>query len=605
LPALEAVELPPAASRRIGGAEDRLAAKGGRLEELRRERKTKVIERLEAMKTEREQKAKVNELRELLAAGHIHPQPVLEYFNLAEIRPAYREPLFKPWVDLVIKDSLTVEDETVEISEELREQLTQLAYGSSSQRPGFFRGMAPNVGEFRKKIQKARGEWLASAAEQARRAAEDLEKLRIQAEPIMADPVAALEAELPRIGYGGAIGVPMLLNAAAETRLLKIRDGILLGHTQITGGSGAGKSYTVKRGLRALLPDEAVIELDVSSPRLLVYDERSYKFKVLILNEADALPGRRAESEDNVGAVIVRSLLSENRVKYETLVKDSESPTGQRRASIEREGPTVLITAIVDAISPTSQLGTRLQSVPVPEDAEQDAAALEAQADTEDRGFFLPTNPAILAHRMLHQRMAEADGGLDVVVPFYRAFARLLRRRRGDGRLKRDSARFLSTIKGVTLLRLEQRQRDGQGRFISTFDDYSKFIEWAEPIYENSVTGVNADIREMVDVIRELTSPEGPRPQTTVTVRQILVGLNQRRRAQAALEGRQIPREVTRRTVSSWIKRAVELGYVRNRTEAWQQRAGYTGMFELGEELPPPTALPTVTEIQDELQRLE
>src|SRR3989442_14266549 len=100
----------------------------------------------------------------------------------------------------------------------------------------------------------------------------------------------------------------------------------------------------------------------------------------------------------------------------------------------------------------------------------------------------------------------------------------------------RDAARLRSLIKGVTILRLEQRQRDTQGRYISTLDDYRKVFEWCSPDYEAGVIGVNPDIREMVEVLAELTESA----IDTATVRQISAKLNEHRRSRG--DSREIPK---------------------------------------------------------------
>ena len=588
----EQVQLPPAAFRRIASANERDALRRQEHERLRVERQEKVTERLVQMQQDREIKDRVHAiLTQANEGGFTGPQQFLEHCVAAGIPVALREPLFKPWLQL-----MTVHEvDDVVVTDEQREQWIQLAYGRAGQgqQAGFFHTMAPNIRAFREKVQRVFRERRMSAAEQAQCLEDELARLRTAAASVMSDPIAAMEAELPRIGYGGNIAVPMLLNANAETRLLKDREGSLVGHSELTGNSGVGKTFTMKRGVKALLPPECYIELDAMSDRVLSYDERSYKHKVLFITEGAAIAGARKGDDDNVAAVVFRCLLSENRIRYTTVVKDPESETGQRTVNVEKEGPIVAITAIVDPIK-TPELASRFDLIDVPEDITQLGAALEAQADTEDRGHYLPTNPAILALRLLHQKMAEALGGLDVVVPYYRAFERLLRRRRSDSGILRDAARFLTRIKGFTLLCLEQRQRDAQGRYIATLQDYDNFFRYSNWIYESNVTGVSPDIRETVEVIKTLLGPEAHAPLMHVTSKQVTDALNVRRGA---------ARKVDIRVVRRWLDRVVERGWVKDTTEGWRKGRGYSSLYQLGDTpLPAETALPIVAELEAEWQ---
>ena len=69
------------------------------------------------------------------------------------------------------------------------------------------------------------------------------------------------------------------------------------------------------------------------SEHALAYSEEPLAHKVLVLYEAIAL-------RNEFVAYLVRSLLSEGRVRYETVEKTKE---GLRARLIEREGPTGLL----------------------------------------------------------------------------------------------------------------------------------------------------------------------------------------------------------------------------------------------------------------------
>ncbi len=81
----------------------------------------------------------------------------------------------------------------------------------------------------------------------------------------------------------------------------------------VKGPSSGGKSYTVASVL-GFFPAEAYYELTAMSGKALVYSEEPLKHRFLVLYEAAGMKGEFTE-------YLIRSLLSEGQVRYETVEK--------------------------------------------------------------------------------------------------------------------------------------------------------------------------------------------------------------------------------------------------------------------------------------------
>jgi hypothetical protein len=128
-------------------------------------------------------------------------------------------------------------------------------------------------------------------------------------------------------GVAGEARIAKLLYLAVTSRLLQRPVSIAL-----KGPSSGGKSYLVERVL-SLVPQSAYYALTAMSERTLAYSEEPIKHRFLVIYEAAGMSGEFA-------TYLMRSLLSEGCVRYETVEKTSE---GLKPRLIEREGPTGLI----------------------------------------------------------------------------------------------------------------------------------------------------------------------------------------------------------------------------------------------------------------------
>src|SRR5829696_6942041 len=152
--------------------------------------------------------------------------------------------------------------------------------------------------------------------------------------------------DLRRCGVAGEAKVAMILFLALVSRLL----GRIVS-VAVKGPSSGGKSYLVEQVLR-FFPDSAYYALTAMSERTLAYSEEPIEHRFLVLFEAAGMSG-------DFATYLIRSLLSEGRLRYETVEKTSE---GLRPRLIEREGPTgLIVTTTAVKLHPENE--TRLLSL--------------------------------------------------------------------------------------------------------------------------------------------------------------------------------------------------------------------------------------------------
>jgi hypothetical protein len=387
-------------------------------------------------------------------------------------------------------------------------------------------------------------------------------RLKAAAAPVLAadDPLEHVAAALRAMGYGGDLTPALITYLCCTTRLLAMRPGAMPGHLLLVGPPSAGKSYTLQAVLR-LLPAEAYHTIDAGSPRVLIYDDADLRHRVVVFSEADSLPA----GEDNPAASAVRNLLQDHHLHYKVTVRDPESGEFTVR-DIVKPGPSVLVTTAVRGLG--GQLGTRVFTLPVPEDVEKIRHALRTQAELELHGGAEP-DAALVAYQAYLQRLAP----IDVVAPFAPALAEAVGRSANATRILRDFARLLSLIKAVALLRHAHRERDDAGRIVATIADYATVFGLVGPMYDASLSGATEPVRAVVAAVAALAG-SGVRP---VTYNQVAerVGLH---------------REQVRRLA----RIAIAHDWLVNRSDGRHKPAD----LDVGEPLPERAGLPTPEELR-------
>jgi hypothetical protein len=290
--------------------------------------------------------------------------------------------------------------------------------------------------------------------------------------------LARFVADARREGVVGEERLLRLLYLVLTSRLLDKPVSVA-----VKGPSSGGKSFLTTLVV-SFFPKDACHVVTAMSERVLAYGDEPLDHRMLVVMEADGVSG-------DFGQYLLRSLLSEGRLVYETVER---TPEGLKKRRIERKGPTgLIITTTRPGLHPENE--TRMLSVEVCDTREQTAAILLATAS--DRRGPVDRAPWIALQDWL------AFGPTDVVVPFAEILAGLA----SDAatRMRRDFRALLSLIRAHALLHRESRKRDEYGRVIAVAADYVAVHELAADLLATGAEkSVPTNVRQTVVTVREL-----------------------------------------------------------------------------------------------------
>jgi len=307
----------------------------------------------------------------------------------------------------------------------------------------------------------------------------------------------------------------------------------------VKGPSSAGKSFITDRVL-TLFPPSAYHRVTGMSEKALAYGQDELNHRILVLAEAAGLSG-------GMGAYLLRTLITEGRIDYET-VDTSDGLNGRR---ITREGPTGLLSTTTK-LNLDPELETRLFSIPIDDSPEQTKAILLAIADSGRREVELGDWHSFQSwlegaeHRVAIPYLMNLAGSIPPLAV----------------RLRRDFGAIRKLIEVCAIMHQANRERDEEGRIISTLDDYSEVRNLvADIVSEGAGATVSDDVRETVGVVRSLEK----RCIEGVPLKAIAQALN-----------------LDKSTVSRRVNKAAELGYLTN--EEW--RLGRPARIKVADSLP-------------------
>jgi hypothetical protein len=225
------------------------------------------------------------------------------------------------------------------------------------------------------------------------------------------------------------------------------------------------------------------------SEHALAYSDEPLVHRFLVIYEA-------AGMESEFQTYLIRSLLSEGRVRYETVEKTSE---GMKPRLIERAGPTgLIVTTTRTRLHPENE--TRLISLTVTDTQEQTRDIMAALASETER-----ERPYMEAWHALQAWLEGAERR--VTIPYANELAGSIPP--VAVRLRRDFGAVLNLIKAHALLHQASRERSGDGRIVATIGDYAAVRKLvAELISEGIEATVPAAVRETVEKVSELYSDE-------------------------------------------------------------------------------------------------
>lgn len=375
------------------------------------------------------------------------------------------------------------------------------------------------------------------------------------------DILAEFATALTASGVAGEARAAKLLYLTVTSRLLDRPVSAVM-----KGPSSSGKSYLVERVL-AYFPPDASYALLAMSEHALAYSEEPLVHRMLVIYEAAGLAA-------DFASYLLRSLLSEGRVRYETVEKTSE---GLKARLIEREGPTgVILTTTAVHLHPENE--TRLLSIPTTDTKEQTRAIFAALAAEDLRMADVTTWHAL-------QAWLASTSPLRVTLPFGRALAGLVLP--VATRLRRDFGMILHLIRAHALLHQVTRGKDGQSQIVATLDDYTAVRDLvADLVAEGVGATVSAATRQTVEAVRDLQ------------------GVSESAEAGNATPGATVSRlahrlKLDKGTVSRRVRVALDAGYLVN-TET---RKGRPYQLRTGDALPEESELlPSAVRLAEVMQ---
>lgn len=317
--------------------------------------------------------------------------------------------------------------------------------------------------------------------------------LAADAEPIARElnVLAAFARDLRRDGVVGEDRAAKLLYLVVTSRLFMRPVSVA-----IKGPSSAGKSYVAERTPR-FFPESAFFALSAMSERALAYSEEPVAHRMIVIYEAAGL-------NSDFASYLLRSLLSEGRIRYETVEKTAD---GLKARIISREGPTgAIMTTTAIKLHPENE--TRLLSIPVTDTPAQTAAVLLAQATGKGAGVDYSDWHSFQDWL--------ASGDCEVLIPFAAELARLIPPT--AVRLRRDFPAVLTLIKAHALLHQVNRQTNADGQISATIEDYAAMRDLVTDLVAEGIeASVSTTIRETVEAVRAII-PDGSSEATSSAV---------------------------------------------------------------------------------------
>jgi hypothetical protein len=352
-----------------------------------------------------------------------------------------------------------------------------------------------------------------------------------------------LDEQLVTLGVVGERRSAKLIHLAVTSRLLDSPVSVV-----VKGPSSGGKSFLVESVLKCF-PQSAFYALTAMSDRALAYSSEPLDHRHLVIYEAAGMAG-------DFATYLIRSLLSEGRIRYETVEKTKDGLTPKL---IEREGPTgLLVTTTALRLHPENE--TRMLSLSVTDTREQTAHVFRALADGVRDDVDLRGWQALQTWL--------ATGSASVDVPFARELGDLVPP--VAVRLRRDFKTVLSLIRAHALLHQATRQKNEAGRIVATLKDYAAVREL---IGDLIAAGVEATVRPEV------------RETVSAVVSLIASGVSEVK--QADLHTRL---NLDKSAISRRVADALDKGYLRN----LEDRKGRPARLIVGDSLPDePEVLPS------------
>jgi hypothetical protein len=352
--------------------------------------------------------------------------------------------------------------------------------------------------------------------------------------------------------FGTAISAAGLIGETNNAKILYLATTSRLFERPISvalkGVSSGGKSFTVESTLK-FFPASAYFARTSCSDKALYFSQEDFRHRMLVLFEAVGLGSDpRPGVETNHFAYAVRTLLSENVLRYEIAVKTDE---GIKSIVIENEGPTGLITTTTAAkLHPENE--TRLLSLGVIDTPAQTKAIMRAAATGKvDETDYAPWHAFQEWLTTGERRVAIPYAPMlsDAIPPI-------------AVRLRRDFPALLSLIRAHALLHRETRARDDRGYIVATVADYTAVYGLVEKLFGEGIEAtVPAIVRETVEKVAELLADGASAVSATALAKAL---------------------QLDKGAIHHRVGKAIKAGYLVNQ----QDRKGKPAQYFLGDPLP-------------------
>ena len=226
--------------------------------------------------------------------------------------------------------------------------------------------------------EEARRAWESDAPERMRRAAEkearrqrerkeERERLWISCRPIAKSKTLLqdFEAAAHKLGVVSESAGVRGLYLTFTSRLL-VDEALRLLRL---GAPASGKNIVVERTL-TFIPEHSVVQISGASPKALAYyggeDPDALRHKIIYIPEAQVLAAGNKEVENDF-AIMLRTLISEGRVVYQTVVVQEAGPPAT--VTIVKNGPVAAVITTARDVDP--ELKTRVMVMDTDESGKQ------------------------------------------------------------------------------------------------------------------------------------------------------------------------------------------------------------------------------------------
>lgn len=282
-----------------------------------------------------------------------------------------------------------------------------------------------------------------------------------------------------RLGVAGETLNLLMVFLAITSRILEKPISIA-----VKGESSSGKNFIVEH-VCLMFPPEAYFLLTGMSRQALIYTSEDFAHRTIIIFEK---PGMDAADLN------IRTLQSENRIIFETVVKDPLN--GQFKTQrIEKEGPTNFITTTTSPeLHPENE--TRNWSLTMDESSDQTRATKIQAVEKYTEGATVSE-----AELAIWKRLQREIKPLPVRIPY----AKWLAEHTPDEplRMRRDFPKLLALIEIIAILHQYQR-KNKEGSIIATLEDYYLAKELIDQIFPASLSGINEKVENMVGEVQRI-----------------------------------------------------------------------------------------------------